>query len=231
MIGATALRTLFDPTATTVAPTPTGAVPPLPEATLAALVDELAVQGHGLVLCMGKGGVGKTTIAAAVAVALARRGHPVHLTTTDPAAHLTDTLPADVAGLQVSRIDPLQATQAYRDHVMATKGKNLDDAGRCRARRGPAVAVHRRGRGVPAVRPRGQRIPPPVRCHRHRPHRPHPAAAGRCRLLPPRRRAATGRQDVLHHPTDDPAGPRPDQGHPRHPGRTHPGPGGPGTPS
>ena len=42
--------------------------------------------GHGLVMCMGKGGVGKTTVAAAIAVALAHRGHEVHLTTTDPAA-------------------------------------------------------------------------------------------------------------------------------------------------
>ena len=55
--------------------------------------------GHGLVLCMGKGGVGKTTVAAAVAVALARRGHDVHLTTTDPAAHLHDVLPDAVPGL------------------------------------------------------------------------------------------------------------------------------------
>jgi arsenite-transporting ATPase len=74
--------------------------------------------------------VGKTTIAAAIAVALARRGHQVHLTTTDPAAHLTDTLNGSVPGLAVSRIDPVEATRSYRDHVMATKGKDLDDAGR-----------------------------------------------------------------------------------------------------
>jgi arsenite-transporting ATPase len=79
---------------------------------------------------MGKGGVGKTTIAAAIAVALAQVGHEVHLTTTDPAAHLTETLHGAIAGLQVSRIDPVEATRAYRDHVMATKGKDLDDAGR-----------------------------------------------------------------------------------------------------
>jgi arsenite-transporting ATPase len=50
-------------------------------------VDELAATGHGLIMVMGKGGVGKTTIAAALAVALVQRGHSVHLTTTDPAAH------------------------------------------------------------------------------------------------------------------------------------------------
>jgi arsenite-transporting ATPase len=79
---------------------------------------------------MGKGGVGKTTIAAAIAVALAHRGHPVHLTTTDPAAHLEETLHGTVEGLRVSRIDPVEATRDYRERIMATKGKNLDQAGR-----------------------------------------------------------------------------------------------------
>ena len=74
--------------------------------------------------------MGKTTVAAAIAVALARRGHAVHLTTTDPAAHLTDTLHGSVPGLRVSRIDPEQAIREYRDHVMSTKGKNLDADGR-----------------------------------------------------------------------------------------------------
>jgi arsenite-transporting ATPase len=83
---------------------------------------------------MGKGGVGKTTIAAAIAVALAHRGHDVHLTTTDPAAHLEQTLHGSVTGLRVSRIDPIAATQEYRDRIMATKGRNLDEAGRAALR-------------------------------------------------------------------------------------------------
>jgi arsenite-transporting ATPase len=94
------------------------------------LVDELAHQGHGLVMCMGKGGVGKTTIAAAIAVALAGRGHPVHLATTDPAGRPEDVLGGAIPGLRVSRIDPVRATQEYRDHVMATKGARLDEEGR-----------------------------------------------------------------------------------------------------
>lgn len=94
------------------------------------LVDEIEAGGHGLVMCMGKGGVGKTTIASAIAIALAERGHPVHLTTTDPAAHLEQTLDGAVANLRVTRIDPVQATQEYRDHVMTTKGAHLDEAGR-----------------------------------------------------------------------------------------------------
>jgi len=128
MIGVEALETLFAPSAIS----DTGAPPPpeIPAATLADLIDEILRADHGLVLCMGKGGVGKTTIAAAIAVALTQAGHEVHLTTTDPAAHLTETLHGTIPGLHVSRIDPVAATQAYRDHVMATKGKDLDDAGR-----------------------------------------------------------------------------------------------------
>ncbi|MCU0298888.1 MAG: arsenical pump-driving ATPase [Candidatus Nanopelagicales bacterium] len=101
-----------------------------PDASLAALIDGLEGDGHGLVLCMGKGGVGKTTVAASIAVALARRGHDVHLTTTDPAAHLHDVLPAQIPNLRVSRIDPVEATRAYRERVMTTKGKNLDADGK-----------------------------------------------------------------------------------------------------
>ncbi|MBS3025569.1 MULTISPECIES: arsenical pump-driving ATPase [Acidocellaceae] len=94
------------------------------------LLDELAANGHGLVMMMGKGGVGKTTLAAAMAVGLAKRGLPVHLTTSDPAAHLSDTLAGALGNLEVSRIDPPAETERYRQHVLATKGKDLDADGR-----------------------------------------------------------------------------------------------------
>jgi arsenite-transporting ATPase len=97
---------------------------------LSTLVDEIAKTGHGLVMMMGKGGVGKTTLAAAVAVALAQRGLPVHLTTSDPAAHLTDTLSGSLDNLEVSRIDPQAEITRYRQHVLDTKGKDLDAEGR-----------------------------------------------------------------------------------------------------
>ncbi|TGD41715.1 arsenical pump-driving ATPase [Pseudotabrizicola sediminis] len=97
---------------------------------LSALVDGIEAAGRGLVMTMGKGGVGKTTIAAAVAVELAARGHEVLLTTTDPAAHLTETLAGDVPHLSVSRIDPVAETQTYRDHILSTKGASLDAEGR-----------------------------------------------------------------------------------------------------
>ncbi|ENO3939895.1 arsenical pump-driving ATPase [Aeromonas veronii] len=97
---------------------------------LSSLVDELAADGHGLIMLMGKGGVGKTTLAAAVAVELASRGLPVHLTTSDPAAHLNETLAGSLPHLEVSRIDPHAETERYRAQVLATKGAALDEQGR-----------------------------------------------------------------------------------------------------
>lgn len=97
---------------------------------LSTLVDDIAADGHGLVMVMGKGGVGKTTLAAAIAVELASRGLPVHLTTSDPAAHLADTLEDSLPNLVLSRIDPQEVTARYRQHVMETKGAQLDAEGR-----------------------------------------------------------------------------------------------------
>ena len=97
---------------------------------LRALADELARQERGLIMVMGKGGVGKTTIAAALAVGLAGRGKTVHLSTTDPAAHLAATLEGSVPGLQVDRIDPVAETRRYVDKIMASRGRDLDEAGR-----------------------------------------------------------------------------------------------------
>ncbi len=130
LVGLGALRQLLTDSAVmgapdAVSPPVTTDVPPL-----AALVDEIATDGHGLVMVMGKGGVGKTTLAAAIAVSLAHRGHSVHLTTSDPAAHLASTLEGALAHLEVSRIDPHAETERYRQHVLATKGAQLDAAGK-----------------------------------------------------------------------------------------------------
>ncbi len=102
----------------------------LEEPALDVLVDGIAADGHGLVMLMGKGGVGKTTLAAAIAVELASRGLPVHLTTSDPAAHLAEALNESLDNLTVSRIDPRSETERYRQHVLETKGKGLDAEGR-----------------------------------------------------------------------------------------------------
>lgn len=97
---------------------------------LSILIDELEKAEHGLIMLMGKGGVGKTTLAAAIAVELAARGHTVQLTTSDPAAHLTETLQGEMTNLKMSCIDPHIESERYRQHVLETKGKDLDAQGR-----------------------------------------------------------------------------------------------------
>ncbi len=127
MVGLPALRALFhdeSPVATAVDPTGIDA------AGLGTMVDELAQAGRGLVMVMGKGGVGKTTVAAAIAVGLVKRGHKVHLTTTDPAAHVSLVVDGMLDGLTVDRIDPVAETARYVEKVLATKGRDLDEADR-----------------------------------------------------------------------------------------------------
>lgn len=128
LVGLNALRALLSDRHAPIEPATALHLPATPN--LASLVDGLAADGHGLIMTMGKGGVGKTTVAAAVAVELASRGYAVHLTTSDPAAHLIETLEGTLENLSVSRIDPHAETERYRNEVMATKGKNLDAQGR-----------------------------------------------------------------------------------------------------
>ncbi len=130
LVGLEALHHLLDSTEALVENTTTSTAEPLSAPTLATLVNEIAADGHGLVMVMGKGGVGKTTMAAAVAVELAQRGLPVHLTTSDPAAHLTETLGETLDNLSMSRIDPHTETERYRQQVLKTKGAKLDAEGR-----------------------------------------------------------------------------------------------------
>jgi arsenite/tail-anchored protein-transporting ATPase len=94
------------------------------------LVSAIERGGHGVVMTMGKGGVGKTTVAAAIAVLLAKRGHTVHLSTTDPAAHVAETLAGQVVGLTLTRIDPASETTAYQVEVMRAHGSTMDEAAR-----------------------------------------------------------------------------------------------------
>lgn len=97
---------------------------------LSALLPEIARSGNGVIMTMGKGGVGKTTVAAAIAKALISMGHRVHLTTTDPAAHILDVVPESIQNLRISKIDPVAEVEAYRHEVMAEAGRDLDAAGR-----------------------------------------------------------------------------------------------------
>lgn len=126
IVGGEALRQLLTP-APPDAPVETEPLPaPPPFRAPADIIKDVAAAGRGVILTMGKGGVGKTTVAAGIAVALARAGHKVHLTTTDPAAHLAATLADGIDGLTVDRIDPAAETAAYTEEVLATRGANLD---------------------------------------------------------------------------------------------------------
>lgn len=132
LVGIPALRafgqekTAFRPAADRIDGDTDDQLPP----SLGELIPLLAQQGHGVIMTMGKGGVGKTTIASAIAVELASRGHRVHLSTTDPAAHVDMSLSKTVPNLQVSRIDPEVETKSYRAEVMAASAPSLDEQGR-----------------------------------------------------------------------------------------------------
>jgi len=130
LVGLEALKRFAAGTADSVDSAQSTAITEMDLPTLGTLVDDVEKPGKGLIMFMGKGGVGKTTMAAAVATELAERGHEVLLTTTDPAAHIMETLAGGLDGLTVSRIDPERETARYRDQVMATKGKDLDDQAR-----------------------------------------------------------------------------------------------------
>ncbi len=130
IVGLTALRALLSPTnQPSVASTKLDAeAVDLPG--LNRLVDDIAQDKHGLIMVMGKGGVGKTTIAAAIAVGLAKRGHAVHLSTTDPAAHVSFVVDGFMPGLTVDRIDPRVETERYVAKILASRGRDLDEQGK-----------------------------------------------------------------------------------------------------
>lgn len=97
---------------------------------LGTLVTDFSTQQNRVILTMGKGGVGKTTIASAIAIGLVEKGHKVHLTTTDPAAHLEFIFKnQEYPDLTISRIDPKHEVEKYKKDLLLTAGKDLDEEG------------------------------------------------------------------------------------------------------
>lgn len=127
VVGMEALEQFFSPEI--VLPEIGGAAPDVSDwQKLDDLVEQLDGKG-GVVMTMGKGGVGKTTVAATLARALAERGREVLLTTTDPAAHVADAAGEVPANLTVDRIDPEAEVARYREEVLSTTGATLDADG------------------------------------------------------------------------------------------------------
>ncbi|MEG9298055.1 arsenical pump-driving ATPase [Mangrovibacillus sp. Mu-81] len=95
------------------------------------VINEFSSNNTRLIFTMGKGGVGKTTVASAIAVGLVEKGHRVHLTTTDPAAHINYQFQSDQLNqnLTISSIDPKKEVEKYKADVLSKAGKDLDEEG------------------------------------------------------------------------------------------------------
>ena len=130
MVGVSALRAIAGAGPSEALPGEDAGAAMPDHASFSDLVASLAERGHGVIMTMGKGGVGKTTLAAAIARQLAALGHRVHLTTTDPAAHVAAAAGGATTGLTVGRIDPAEETRRYVDATLARAGEGLDAHGR-----------------------------------------------------------------------------------------------------
>ncbi|QHP71309.1 arsenical pump-driving ATPase [Bradyrhizobium sp. LCT2] len=130
IVGLTALRALLSPSSQPPVAATMPSAEPVDLPGLGRLVDDIARDKHGLVMVMGKGGVGKTTIAAAIAVGLAKRGHAVHLSTTDPAAHVAFVVDGIIPRLTVDRIDTRDETKRYVAKILESRGRDLDEQGK-----------------------------------------------------------------------------------------------------
>ncbi|WP_426348493.1 arsenical pump-driving ATPase [Alloiococcus sp. CFN-8] len=93
---------------------------------LGKVVDDLYNSDKKVIFTMGKGGVGKTTIAATVAMELAKKGKRVHLTTTDPAAHLSFVIDESF-GITISNIDEKKELERYQEEVLRKARETMSD--------------------------------------------------------------------------------------------------------
>ncbi|WP_044797371.1 ArsA-related P-loop ATPase, partial [Bacillus cereus] len=96
---------------------------------LQTLITDLSETGKKVIFTMGKGGVGKTTVASTIAVGLAEKGHRVHLTTTDPAAHIDYVMHGEQGNITISRIDPKLEVENYSKEVIEQATGTVDEEG------------------------------------------------------------------------------------------------------
>lgn len=130
LVGIPALRSFFSAGPEQPLPLPENRSGNLLPPSLCELIDTLAALSGGVIMAMGKGGVGKTTLAAVIATELARQGKQVHLTTTDPAADLARYSRSLPRGLRISRINPKVEAAVYVSEVLKAAWSNLDKEGR-----------------------------------------------------------------------------------------------------
>ncbi|WP_406541001.1 arsenical pump-driving ATPase [Clostridium ljungdahlii] len=90
------------------------------------VIDDLYNRDKKVIFAMGKGGVGKTTVAAAIALGIARKGKKVHLTTTDPAAHLKFVLDASF-GINLSHVDEKKELEKYKEEVLSKARETMGE--------------------------------------------------------------------------------------------------------
>lgn len=90
------------------------------------VIDDLYHSGKKVIFTMGKGGVGKTTLAAAIALGLSEKGARVHLTTTDPAAHLKFVLD-EKSGITMSHIDEHAELARYQEEVLSKARETMSE--------------------------------------------------------------------------------------------------------
>ncbi len=127
-IGLAGLQSFFQVQQPVIEEATEGGTSKVTGADLNQLIEQLADSGRGIVMTMGKGGVGKTSIAVMIARQLADKGLSVVLTTTDPAAHVHDAAGQVPDNLTVERIDPAAEIARYRQEVLAD-ASDLDDDG------------------------------------------------------------------------------------------------------